>query len=217
MPRKKISCFFHNEYIYFTGEFESFTCERAVLERYDVVRDKYEEIFGLNKQCSYVVCSFNKKLYAFPTSINTYKILVSDMAQFAPSSIGGNLIKSKNSSPTKEGTLKPKWEKITPKNPKNFNLFLCAGRSQAAQISKYEILITSLKGSYIFNTETNEFTYSNNYAVDDEFLDGFEATSSDGNGKVYAYGKRSLQVYDVVIKRWNVIDEQKVTIVEENA
>ena len=57
--RKKISALYHGGYLYFTGEFESFNTERASLERLDVGGGGgFEEIFGLNKQSSYILAHF---------------------------------------------------------------------------------------------------------------------------------------------------------------
>ena len=120
IKRKKISCAINKSHIYFTGEFENINADRTNLERYDTDTNSFEQILGLNKQSNYILCILNSRyLYAFPYSINSYKILMLDLA---------NLVE------TKEGVLKGEWSKLSPKNPNNLNLYI-SYKSSAVQIS----------------------------------------------------------------------------------
>lgn len=190
MKRKKISCAAHKHYIYFTGEFESINANRATLERYDTEKQIFEEIYGLNKQSNYLLCLVNGRyLYAFPCSINSYKVLVLDLDYLNEFKEDG-----------KEHCYKGEWLKFSPKNPNNINLYL-SYKSSAIQISHNEVFISSLKYGYIYNTESHQFTGQYNFATDDEFYDGFYLKDK----TLYGYGSKGIHKFDLVLKKWSMV------------
>ena len=189
VKRKKISCVAWREFVYFTGEFESINVSRATLERYDTEKQIFEEIYGLNKQSNYILCiKDNKYLYAFPCSINTYKVLVLDL---------DHLENFKDV--TKTNCYKGDWSKLSPKNPNNINLYL-SYKSSAIQISKNEIFISSLKYGYIYNTDKNQFTGQYNYILDDEFYDGFYIRDQ----TLFGFGVKGIHKFDLVLKTFKL-------------
>ena len=104
--------------------------------------------------------------------------------------------------PRRPQQLKPKWDKVTHKNPRNFNLFL-SPRSVAIQIGKSELFISSLKCCYVYNAEKHEFVSQHNFAFDDEFHDGFLLYGE----KVYGYGRKGVHVFDVVLRKWSFVED----------
>lgn len=202
VKRKKISCVACKEFVYFTGEFENINVNRASLERYDTEKQVFEQIYGLNKQSNYILCIVdNRYLYAFPCSINTYKVLVLDLE---------HLSAYKDSD--KEHCYKGDWLKFSPKNPNNINLYL-SYKSSAAQISKNEVFISSLKYGYIYNTETHQFTGQYNYAADDEFYDGFYLKDH----ILYGFGTKGIHKFDLVLKQFKLIKTTPKGLLEDQS
>lgn len=192
--RKKISCVAHKNYIYFTGEFENININRSTLERYDAEKHVFEEIYGLNKQSNYILCIMNNRyLYAFPCSINSYKVLALDLDRL-----------QECNEEEKKGCFKGEWLKYSPKNPNNINLYL-SYKSCAIQISYNEIFISSLKYGYIYNTETHQFTGQYNFAIDDEFYDGFYLKDK----VLYGFGTKGVHKFDLVLKKWTINHNKK--------
>ncbi|CAI2358841.1 unnamed protein product [Moneuplotes crassus] len=196
--RKKISCASTKTHIYFTGEFEGISSTRSILERYDIETREFSEITGLNKQSNYILCVYNARyLVAFPYSINSFKIMVCDLDNLTEIS---------------EGVLKGDWKKYTNKNPSNLNLYICY-KSSAIQISRNEIFLSSLKYGYVYNMQTQAFTDQKNYAVDDEFYDGFLVKGH----YLYAYGAKGLQRFDFEgSKKWYKIGLRDIKEETEN-
>ena len=196
VKRKKISCVSHKNYIYFTGEFENINTNRATLERYDTEKQVYEEIYGLNKQSNYLLCIVNNRfLYAFPCSINSYKILVLDLDRLQEIKIDD-----------KENCFKGEWLKFSPKNPNNINLYL-SYKSSIIQISNNELFLSSLKYGYIYNIDTHQFTGQYNFAWDDEFYDGFLLKDR----VLYGFGSKGIHKFDLLLKKWTFTKHKKDT------
>ena len=198
--RKKISWAPLRQYIYITGEFENISIKRTTLERYDTEKQVFEEIAGLNKQSNYLLWVVSGRyLFAFPYSINSYKVLVLDLEH----------LESPNEE-SKEKWFKGEWSKHSPKNPNNINLYL-SYKSSVIQISHNEVFLSSLKYGYIYNTDSHQFTGQYNYAQDDEFYDGFYLK----NNSLYGYGTKGIQRFDLVLKKWQVVQKNAAIEHEE--